>query len=110
IELVRDTTTAGGGAKLELDPDAPKQAPTPAWLEPEVMATRQDGLHDRLEEVRARLAAAVESPPPADKQPDPQQAKLLERVKTALPSVTTASTEMTAARASLIAKELKAAL
>ena len=33
----------------------------PAWLAPIAMADRQNGLHDRLDEVRARLAAGIEA-------------------------------------------------
>ncbi|HLL24145.1 MAG TPA: hypothetical protein VK427_18560, partial [Kofleriaceae bacterium] len=103
LELLRDTTMAGGHPELALGSDTSKQAATPAWLEPAVLADRQNGVRDRLEEVRARLGAAVENPPPADPQQprDPQQAKLLERVKVALPSVVTASTEMDRAKQAL---------
>jgi len=111
IEIVRDTMTAGGDAKLTLDPSSPKQEATPAWLEHGALAERQSGVRERLEEVRARLAAAAESPPPADgKQPDPQQAKLLERVKVALPSVVTASSEMDQAKSGLADQQLTKAL
>nr|MBA3501618.1 DUF4175 family protein [Deltaproteobacteria bacterium] len=111
LEIVRDTITAGGDAKLVIDQSsAPKQEETPAWLEPVVLADRQSGVRDRLEEVRSRLAAAVESPPPPDAKPDPQQEKLLARVKTALPSVTAASSEMDKAKQALGDKQLKAAL
>ncbi|HEY5926221.1 MAG TPA: hypothetical protein VIV11_31265 [Kofleriaceae bacterium] len=79
----------------------------PAWLDAPALADRQGGLRDRLEEVRARLAAAVDGPPPPD--PKPEQAKLLEGVKNALPFVVQASAAMDRARQRLVDKKTKEA-
>lgn len=87
----------------------------PKWIEPSALADRQNGLRDRVEEVRARLAAALDGPPPpppADSQAQAQaaqQAKLLERVKVALPHVVTASAAMERARTDLDASKLATA-
>jgi Ca-activated chloride channel homolog len=108
LEVVRDTAAAGGDAKSALDPTARKPEETPAWLAPDVLAERQGGLRDRLEEVRARLAAGAEAPP--DPKADPQHQKLLERVKAALPAVVTASTEMENAKGALANAQLTKAL
>ena len=77
----------------------------PAWLDAPALADRQGGLRDRVEEVRARLAAAVDGPPPPDQKPE--QAKLLERVKAALPFVVEASAAMDRARQRLVDKKTK---
>jgi len=92
----------------------------PAWLAPAAMAERQNGMRDRLEEVRARLAAGVEGadkraaaagqragsgePPP--KPPSAEEQKLIERVRTALPFVITASGAMDRARIAFGADKL----
>jgi hypothetical protein len=97
-------------------------AALPGWLEPAAIGERQGGIRDRLEEVRARLTAATETPapPPADPTkpgaspapppPDPKQAKLLERITAALPSVAGASTAMDHAREALAGKQIQQAL
>ncbi|MDQ3366022.1 MAG: hypothetical protein M3680_11395, partial [Myxococcota bacterium] len=63
LGVLRETVDAAGGPAIVLDPAAAK-APAPdgrpAWLEPAVIAAREGGLRDRLEEVRARLAAATD--------------------------------------------------
>ena len=108
LEVLQDTARASAAAgTIELGPDtqAP-QGPTGAWLQPTVIGDRQGGLRDRLEEVRARLAAAVESPPDPNKPQDPKQAKILERVRAALPSVAEASVAMDHAREALGANKL----
>lgn len=107
-DTVRATATSG---KLELGPSTPepKEPAAPAqiaWLAPPAIAQRQSGLRDRLEEVRARLAAATETPADPNKPADPQQTKLLERVRAALPSVTEASAAMDRARQALEAQKL----
>lgn len=85
--------------------------PVPTWLDTPALAERQSGLRDRVEEVRARLSAAVDSPPPAEQapgQPGQEDAqKVLERVKVALPFVTAASAAMDRARDHIVAKKLK---
>jgi len=103
--------------------DAAAPVVLPGWLEPQVIGERQAGIRDRLEEVRARLTAAVDAPaappapvsPPGGPQaaatpPDPKQQKLLERVKAALPSVGDASAAMDRARQALAGKQIKQAL
>jgi hypothetical protein len=86
--------------------------PLPAWLEPPMIAPREAGLRDRVEEVRARLAAFVEhkETPTPDKPADPKRAKLVERVSAALPAITEASAAMNRARESLAANRAKPAL
>ncbi len=86
----------------------------PAWMEPPKLGERQGGLHDRVEEVRARLAAAVENadkPMGTGSNAEPpkmtaEQAKLFERLKLALPFVTDASTAMERARGALVDSKL----
>ncbi len=92
--------------------------PIPAWLEGKVQGDRQGAVRDRLEEVRARFAAGVsnleQQVQPKDqngqsvagKPVDPKQAKLMERVAAALPSVIAASGAMDHARSDLIDKQL----
>ncbi|HSK05257.1 MAG TPA: hypothetical protein VK932_28610, partial [Kofleriaceae bacterium] len=102
------------------DPAAPRPEAVSPWLEPAVLAERQGGLRDRLEEVRTRLDAAVAAPAegasaPADggakpPEPSPEQAKVLERVKLALPFVTAAVSAMDAARRALAEQQLGPAL
>ncbi len=96
---VLDAGSAAGSA-------APPQPIIPSWVTPSALGERQTGLRDRVEEVRARLAAAVEGPPPPEQQQNPEAAKLLDRVKVALPHVTSASESMRTARARLDEKKL----
>ncbi|HEY5948705.1 MAG TPA: hypothetical protein VIV40_24610, partial [Kofleriaceae bacterium] len=77
----------------------------PQWLTGPALAERQSGLRERIEEVRARLAAATENPLPADAKPE--QKKLIERVKIAVPLVTDASAAMDRAHYKLIDKSFK---
>lgn len=77
----------------------------PGWLTGPALAGRQSELRERVEEVRARLAAATEGPPPADAKPE--QVKLLERVKVAVPLVTSASTAMDRAHYKLVDSSFK---
>jgi len=102
--------TAYGGGKSDLF--AKLEGPLPGWLAPPKLAERQGGMRDRVDEVKARLFAAV-SPPPAGQQApktDPQQAKMLERVRAALPAVGQASDAMDHARQSLTATRLPEAM
>src|SRR5262249_55774414 len=74
-------------------------------------ATREGGLKDRVEEVRARLKAFLdhkEEPAPG-KPEDPKRAKLVERVTAAMPSIAEASDAMGRAKDSLAAKKTKPA-
>jgi hypothetical protein len=119
------------GARAEAGPGT-APGPLPSWLEPAVIAERQGSIHDRLEEVRARLSAAAEAPastpaaapgatpaapgptgpaPEAGHGPDDaKRAKLIERVKAALPSVGEAGAAMDRARRALVDKQIKDAL
>ncbi|MBL0213920.1 MAG: hypothetical protein IPQ07_08555 [Myxococcales bacterium] len=112
LEVLQDTARASAAAgTLELGPNvSAPQGPLPAWLAPPMIGERQGGLRDRLEEVRARLAAATEHPPDPAKPAPPEQAKLLERVRAALPSVVEASGAMDHAREALTAAKLPDAL
>jgi hypothetical protein len=81
----------------------------PSWMTGPALAIRQLGMHDRVEEIRARLAAATGSPPQQAAADDPkaaQQKKLLERVKVALPHVIEASAAMDRAHGKLIDKKM----
>jgi len=107
LALVQDTVHGGAGAQI-LGNDS---GPVPAWLAPPVLAERQSGLRDRLEEVKARLFVAVTEPPPDQPaQQDPNLEKQLARVRAALPSVVQASTAMDQARGTLAEGKLKDAL
>ena len=119
-----DTRALDLGARDKNAKDAEAVAVLPGWLEPAAIAERQGGIRDRLEEVRARLNAAVtaaDAPPPAPANPpasasvappakDPKQQKLIERVKAALPAVGDASAAMDQARQALAAKQIKQAI
>ena len=97
---------------------APAAAAVPAWLEPGAMAERQSGLRDRLEEVRARMAAGVEgadrrdaagsgasagSGEPPAKPLSAEEHEVIERVRTALPFIGTASSAMQRAQVAFTA-------
>ena len=96
-------------------PESPQVIP--AWMEPPVLSERQGGLRDRVEEVRARLQAAVDR---ADKpagsgsnaeppQLSPEQAKTIADLRLALPLVADASGAMDRARTALTGRNLDAA-
>ena len=114
LELLKETAQSNAATgTLELGAGsaaAPPQGPLPGWLQPISIAERQAGVHDRLEEVRMRLAAATESKPDPNKPVDPQQAKLLDRVRAALPSVVEAGADMDHAHDALVAKKLPEAI
>ncbi|MDB4958438.1 MAG: hypothetical protein JWO36_6007 [Myxococcales bacterium] len=100
LQLMQETLAVGQvQSKKVLEAKQPDQI-IPAWLQPPVMAERQGGLRDRVEEVRARLAAAVEN---SNKQPDkkPEQQKLFERLQVALPLIGDASAAQDRARKAL---------
>jgi hypothetical protein len=117
LTVMQETRAVADATGSKLTGPTADQAPEPIipkWVEPAALADRQNGLRDRVEEVRARLAAAVDGPPPApqpDQPPEAQaqaaeQAKLLAHVKVALPSVTEASAAMDRARTALDATRL----
>ena len=70
LAVLQDTAHADTRA-LELAPtagagkEARPPAALPGWLEPPVIAERQGGIRDRLEEVRTRMQAAADAPAPA---------------------------------------------
>ena len=121
VGLLRETTIAAaadGSLVLGAEQQLPPPDQMPAWLAPTAIAQRQSSLHDRIEEVRSRLAAATEqqAPDPSTLQ-DPkaqqqaaQQAELLARVKVALPSVVEASDAMAKAADALRTAKAKVAL
>ena len=116
LEVLQDSmrsNAARGTVELgpSIDPSAKDPAgPVPSWLQPPVIGERQANLRDRLEEVRARLAAAVETPPDPKQPVDPKQAKLLDRVRIALPFVVEASGAMDLAATSLRDQKLTPAI
>lgn len=112
LVILQETTYAAAAAgTLELGPDQKVPPEVPAWLASPLIGDRQGSVRDRLEEVRARLAAATDPANPAPATPpDPKQAKLLERVKVAVPFVVEASTAMDRARQTLAGNQLKPAI
>ena len=116
LDLLQEThavAEAKGGSRKLLGagsasaPDEPKLVP--AWMEPPALGERQGGIRDRVEEVRARLAGTIDSvdkpvgqgsaaePPKLT----PEQAKMVEQLRLALPLVVEASTDMDHARSDL---------
>lgn len=126
VALAQETAYAGaatGAVKLDLAGPAPTPEQLPAWLAAPQIAARQGTLRDRLLEVQARMQAGGEAgaapvspaPPGAPAHagapaPDPAQAKLLERVRAALPAVGEASAAMERARAALAEPRLAVAV
>lgn len=106
LALLQETAFGGGKADLM----SKIEGPLPGWLAPKLLAERQGGLRDRVDEVKARLFTAVDPANPPPPQQDPQQAKALDRVRAALPAVTAASEAMDQARQSLTASKLPDAL
>ena len=124
MSMIQDTTRGGAGELLGRETGA-----IPGWLAPPVLAERQGGLRDRLEDVKAQLVVALQpggtlpaspvggaaapgrtQPPQPDQPPDPKQAKLLERVQAAMPSLVAASAAMERARQALLDTKLANAL
>ena len=89
-----------------------KPEPLPAWLTARALGGDQIDLRARLEEVKARLQAALDAPPPTgDAAADPkaaEQAKVLAQVKAAMPSIDEASTQMKRAADALAASDVPA--
>ncbi len=108
FEETRVLAAASGASAPTLRADVEEPPPPPpAWLTGPRLGLRQIGLRDRIEEVRGRLTAAAEAPPPAagaGQPTDPRSAeqdKLLARVRAALPSIGEASAAMDRARSAL---------
>ncbi|MFT3697507.1 MAG: hypothetical protein QM831_30470 [Kofleriaceae bacterium] len=98
-EALSSDVGAGSGAGKAL---------IPSWLEPPALGDRQTGLRDRIEEVRARLAATVDNaekpgPDGAPPQLKPEQAKLVQQFAQAVPLIAEASADMQAAHDDVIA-------
>ena len=113
LVLARETAAVAGATTKRLDvgsASAPPPVEIPAWLVPSALLERQTAIRERVDEVRARLAAAAQAPKSDAKQPDDandaKQKKLLERVKAALPLVVEASNAMDRARSGLGDKKL----
>jgi hypothetical protein len=114
LGLYQETDYLVRARQAERDLTASEPPPiVPAWLTPDDLAMRQNALHDRVEEVRARLEAAVEGsreqktglqPDPSttpSANPSPEQARVLALIEEALPAVVDASTAMDRARSAL---------
>ncbi len=113
LALLQETAYGGGKSDLlgKLDEHSRSGPdPLPGWLAPPLLAERQGGLRDRVAEVKARLFAAVDPANPPPEKQDPQQAKLLDRVRAALPGVGEAYDAMGLAKDSLIATKLTEAM
>jgi hypothetical protein len=119
LELVKETHAVAqvGGHKLLATGSGSATEPEqliPAWLEPPALADRQTGLRDRVEEVRAQLAATIDNVDKpqgsgSDAEPPkltPEQAKMIDELRQALPLVAEASADMDRAHAALGDKHL----
>lgn len=87
----------------------PKQVP--AWLTAPHLGGRQGDVRSRLEQIKAMLAQAADAPPPAatDDPEAAKQARMLARVKDALPAIGDASAAMIRAGDALTTSDLPAA-
>jgi hypothetical protein len=98
--------------------EPPQPQVIPAWLEPAVLGERQGGLRDRVDEVRSRLQATVDSadkPTGSGSNAEPQdlsaeQAKTISDLRLALPLVAEASAAMDRARTALGEQSLEPAM
>jgi hypothetical protein len=125
LQLVQETRAVAAveAPKLELSAGSAAKAPAsnepkpliPSWLEPAALGERQGGFRDRVEEIRARLAATVDSvdkPAGNGSAAEPpkltaEQAKQVAQLRLALPFVTEAVAQMDHAHDSLTAKRLE---
>jgi Ca-activated chloride channel homolog len=111
LALAAETISAGAGRNVL---GGGSGDPVPGWLAPPALAARQHAIRDRLDDLKAQLAAAVvqpaSEPKPGEPPPDPKQAKLLDRVRQAMPGITDASAEMERAGQALGAGQLSAGL
>ena len=108
LVLARETAAVGEATSKRLDTgSASAPVEIPAWLVPSALLERQTAIRERVDEVRARLAAAAQAPADDKHAPaDAKQQKLLARVAAALPLVVDASRAMDRARATLGDKKL----
>ncbi len=116
LQLVQETHAVATVEAPKLDvagaTPEPKQL-IPAWLEPPALADRQTGFRDRVEEIRSRLAATINSvDKPQGSAAEPpkltaEQAKQVEQLRQALPFVTEAVADMDHAHDALIGKKLE---
>ncbi|MEO8841934.1 MAG: hypothetical protein ABI591_09775 [Kofleriaceae bacterium] len=117
LQLVQETHAVAEVKDKALDVSGSAAAPKqliPAWLEPPALGERQTGMHDRLEEIRTRLAAAIDSvdkPAGTGSAAEPpkltaEQAKMFDQLKLAMPFVTEAGADMVRARDALGAQKL----
>jgi hypothetical protein len=113
LELMQQTAAvAQAEGKPTLLGSASEKPVIPSWLEPPALGERQGTLHDRLDEVQARLHAGVDNadkPQGSASEPpklSPEQTKMLEHVRAALPHVGEAATAMAHARDSLTGTQL----
>ncbi|MEO8549595.1 MAG: hypothetical protein ABI678_06465 [Kofleriaceae bacterium] len=115
LQLVQETHAVEEAKQPKLEAGSGSAATLiPAWLEPPALGNRQSGLHDRVEEIRARLAAAidqVDKPQGTGSAAEPpkltaEQAKMFDQLKRALPFVAEASTAMVDAHDALAAAKL----
>lgn len=85
--------------------------PRPAWLTPRGLGGEQIDLRARLEEVKSRLATALDPSAPAPDPADPkaaEQAKVRAQVAAAMPALEEASTQMKRASDALAAEDVAA--
>src|SRR5439155_8891354 len=65
LQLLQETSAVDQAMAGKLSANKVDKPLIPAWMSGPALAGRQLGTHDRVEEVRARLAAAGEGPPAA---------------------------------------------
>ncbi len=98
------------GALAELAQPGRDAAAIPAWLTAKELGGEQIDLRARLEEVKARLDAALQAPPPAaDEPPDPKAAdaeKIRAQIAAAMPAIEEASAAMQQASDALSAEDV----
>src|SRR5262249_20645834 len=99
-----------GELVLNGDKTADKPA-VPAWLAPIAIASRQNGLKERIQEGGGPLQAGGDhaGKPGAQKQPGPPPAHKIQRIKAALPPLGDASAAMDRAHQALVGHRMKPA-
>ncbi len=109
VELLQQTSAVAqveSKPALTMGSAAADQPAIPGWLEPPALGERQGTLHDRLDEIRMRVQAGVDNADKGSAAPKPEQAKLIEHLKVALPHVTEASNAMSHAKDALATAQL----